>query len=230
MATAVTPIALDVDMTNALKLRDKYKAAGQNVKLQAVIIKAIALALKKYPELNCTALAFKRVMYFNTIRCNLCVERDYKGEKVVFRAPLDKADEKTVPEISQFITEAQTKDLREVPEYRAHIFMMYVPTSLRLFCEFFLQFIPSFRALISHGFDYSSIGDFGIDSLSPPSQQTFIFLVGRMQKKPVVVDDEIVIRRMLFLNLTFDHRIMDGRAAATLLTTVKDILEKGDCK
>jgi hypothetical protein len=167
-------------------------------------------------------------MYFHATRCNLCVERDYKGEKVVFRAVLESPDEKTLPEISEFISEAQTKDLMEVPSYRAQIRLMYVPTVVRLISEFFLRLLPSFSALVGHGFDYSSIGDCGIDSLFPPSQQTFIFLVGRMQKKPVVVDDEIVIRPMLFLNLTFDHRLMDGRAAATLLTTVKDLLESGD--
>ena len=46
-----------------------------------------------------------------------------------------------------------------------------------------------------------------------------------MEKTPVVVDDEIVIRPMMSLTLSYDHRIVDGAPAAQFLARVKDYLE-----
>ena len=47
----------------------------------------------------------------------------------------------------------------------------------------------------------------------------------KIQDRPVVVDGQIVIRPMMYLALTYDHRIIDGREAVQFLVTVKDSLE-----
>ena len=46
-----------------------------------------------------------------------------------------------------------------------------------------------------------------------------------MEKKPVVQDDEIVIRPLMQLSLTYDHRIVDGAPAALFLRRIKQLLE-----
>jgi 2-oxoglutarate dehydrogenase E2 component (dihydrolipoamide succinyltransferase) len=62
--------------------------------------------------------------------------------------------------------------------------------------------------------------------------QVAILGTGIVQKKPVVVthdgDDSIAIRQMVYLALSYDHRIVDGADAARFLTMVKDRLEAGD--
>jgi len=46
-----------------------------------------------------------------------------------------------------------------------------------------------------------------------------------INKRPVVVDDQIVIRPMMYLALTYDHRLIDGREGVTFLKTIKQNIE-----
>ena len=45
------------------------------------------------------------------------------------------------------------------------------------------------------------------------------------QKRPVVINDEIVIRPMMYVALSYDHRIVDGKGAVTFLKTIKELVE-----
>jgi 2-oxoglutarate dehydrogenase E2 component (dihydrolipoamide succinyltransferase) len=47
----------------------------------------------------------------------------------------------------------------------------------------------------------------------------------KIQKRPVVVDDQIVIRPMMYVALSYDHRIVDGREAVTFLKRIKECVE-----
>jgi 2-oxoglutarate dehydrogenase E2 component (dihydrolipoamide succinyltransferase) len=47
----------------------------------------------------------------------------------------------------------------------------------------------------------------------------------KIEKRPVVVDDEIVIRPMMYVALSYDHRIVDGKGAVTFLRRVKEFVE-----
>ena len=46
-----------------------------------------------------------------------------------------------------------------------------------------------------------------------------------IKKRPVVVDDQIVIRPMMYLALSYDHRMIDGREAVSFLVRIKDCIE-----
>jgi 2-oxoglutarate dehydrogenase E2 component (dihydrolipoamide succinyltransferase) len=46
-----------------------------------------------------------------------------------------------------------------------------------------------------------------------------------IQKRPIVIKDEIVIRPMMYLALSYDHRVVDGKGAVTFLVRVKEALE-----
>ena len=59
--------------------------------------------------------------------------------------------------------------------------------------------------------------------LNPP--QSGILGMHAINKKPVVENDEIVIRPMMYLALSYDHRIIDGRGAVQFLVTIKELLE-----
>ena len=60
--------------------------------------------------------------------------------------------------------------------------------------------------------------------LRPP--ETGILGVGRVKEKPAVFEGEIAVRSMMFLSLTFDHRVLDGVPAMAFLETVARYLEK----
>ena len=59
--------------------------------------------------------------------------------------------------------------------------------------------------------------------LNPP--QSAILGMHAMKKRPVVVDDQIVIRPMMYLALSYDHRLIDGRDAVSFLVRIKDCIE-----
>src|SRR5207244_8463470 len=59
--------------------------------------------------------------------------------------------------------------------------------------------------------------------LNPP--QSAIFGMHTIQKRPVVVDDQIVVRPMMYLALSYDHRLIDGREAVQFLVRVKECVE-----
>lgn len=59
--------------------------------------------------------------------------------------------------------------------------------------------------------------------LNPP--QSGILGMHKIEKRPVAVDDEIVVRPMMYLALSYDHRIVDGREAVTFLVRVKECIE-----
>jgi len=74
-------------------------------------------------------------------------------------------------------------------------------------------------------FVITSIGTLGLDTgypaLLPSSNVAFVFVLGGIQKKPVVVNDEIVIRRMMNVSIVFDHRLADASHGARLLRFIK---------
>ena len=74
---------------------------------------------------------------------------------------------------------------------------------------------------ISNGGVYGSLMSSPI--LNPP--QVGILGMHKIEKRPVVINDEIVIRPMMYLALSYDHRIVDGKEAVTFLVRVKECLE-----
>ena len=74
---------------------------------------------------------------------------------------------------------------------------------------------------------YSNMGAYRAEVFTPIINypESCIFGTGTVKKKAVVVNDEIVIRPMMWLNFTYDHRILDGEKAAKLLNAVKDVAE-----
>ena len=74
---------------------------------------------------------------------------------------------------------------------------------------------------ISNGGVYGSMMSTPI--LNPP--QSGILGMHRIEKRAVVVNDEIVIRPMMYLALSYDHRIVDGREAVSFLTRIKEMVE-----
>jgi len=76
-------------------------------------------------------------------------------------------------------------------------------------------------------FTVSNLGMYDLDSftaiINPP--EAGILAVGKLAKQPVAEGDEIVIRPMMQLSLTYDHRIVDGAPAALFLRRVKELLE-----
>ena len=81
-------------------------------------------------------------------------------------------------------------------------------------------------------FTVSNLGSYGIDVFTPiiNPPQCAILGVGRFAQRPVVIEDEILVRWTTVLSLTFDHRIVDGGPASRYLSSLRDSAESPESK
>ena len=69
-------------------------------------------------------------------------------------------------------------------------------------------------------------GLYGLPIISQP--QVAILGIGGIEKRPVVIDDAIAIRSMMYMTMSYDHRVVDGAVADQFLARVKNTLENFD--
>jgi pyruvate dehydrogenase E2 component (dihydrolipoamide acetyltransferase) len=77
-------------------------------------------------------------------------------------------------------------------------------------------------------FTVSNLGSFGIDGFTPiinPPESAILGL-GRIIEKPVVMEGQVVVRPMMMLSLSFDHRVVDGAPAARFLNRIADYIHE----
>ena len=81
--------------------------------------------------------------------------------------------------------------------------------------------------LVGGTFTISNLGMFDIDGFTPIINfpEAAILGVGRIKDRPAVVDGELCVRKLMWLSLTFDHRLVDGGPAARFLQHIKDLVE-----
>ena len=189
----------EVDATTFVELRgmlnDKLQAREVSLTYTDLLVKVVANALGEHPRLNAT-LTDEGIQLLTEINIGVAVALEDGLVVPVVR----NADKKRLSEISE-----QVRNFAE--RARSN------------------QLTPS--ELQGGSFTITNLGNFGIDAFTPiiNPPESAILGVGRILKKPVVHNDEIAIRSMLTLSLTFDHRVIDGAPAAQFLQTVASYIE-----
>ena len=189
----------EVDATAFVELRgmlnDKLQAREVSITYTDLLVKVVANALGEHPRLNAT-LTDEGIHLLSEINIGVAVALE---DGLVVPVVRD-ADKERLSEIS-----TQVKSFAE--RARGN------------------QLTPG--ELQGGTFTITNLGNFGIDAFTPiiNPPESAILGVGRILKKPVVHNDEIVIRSMLTLSLTFDHRVVDGAPAAQFLQTVSGYIQ-----
>ena len=190
-------LTTEIEMDRAAEMRKGINALDPDLKISVndVIIKVAAAALLQHPEVN-ASFQDKFVRYYEHADIGVAVAIEDGLITPVVRA----ADQKSLSQIA-----AEVRELAE----RAR--------SRRLKPEEYT----------GATFSISNLGMFGIDEftavINPP--EGAILAVGAMNAKPVVRDNEIVIRQMMRVTMSCDHRVIDGATGAKFLQTFKKILE-----
>lgn len=195
MTSPTVTFNLSVDMTELRRCREQLKANGVKVSYTDVIVKFVAKALREFPQLNCS-VSENRIIYKRYV--NMGVAVSLENGLVVPNIP--DADKKSLTEISDELKELAAK-AREGK-------------------------LPLER-LQGGTFTVTNLGMYGIESFSPIINQPEVAILGvnTIEEKPVVRGGELVIRPMLNLSLTADHRVVDGAYAAQFLQRVKALME-----
>jgi 2-oxoglutarate dehydrogenase E2 component (dihydrolipoamide succinyltransferase) len=198
--TAMLTTFNDVDMSRVMEIRSDYKDAfekkfGVSLGFMSFFIKAAVEALKEYPEIN-AFIDGKEIVYHHYYHIGVAIGT---GRGLV--VPVIRHCEKlSLAQMEQAIVDYVAK----IRENRLDL-----------------------ADLEGGTFTITNGGVFG-SLLSTPilnTPQSAILGMHRIEKRPVVRDDQIVVRPMMYLALSYDHRIVDGREAVTYLRRIKEFLE-----
>jgi len=190
----------EADLSRVLDVRSKYKDTfkakhGVGLGFMSFFIKASVEALRAFPAVN-GRIDGADIVYHNYYEIGVAVST----ERGLMVPVLRDADRLSFAEIEKAIAEFAVK-AREgtitVSDLQGGTFT------------------------ITNGGVFGSLLSTPI--LNPP--QSGILGMHAIQKRPVVVDDQIVIRPMMYLALSYDHRIVDGREAVSFLVRVKEGIE-----
>jgi 2-oxoglutarate dehydrogenase E2 component (dihydrolipoamide succinyltransferase) len=190
----------EVDMSRVIALRTLYKESfqkkhGVGLGFMSFFIKASIDALKAFPAVN-ARIDGNEIVYHNFYDIGVAVSTDRGLMVPVVRS----ADQRSFAAIEQAILEYAT---------RARAGTITVDD------------LQGGTFTITNGGTFGSLLSTPI--LNPP--QSAILGMHAMKKRPVVVDDQIVIRSMMYLALSYDHRLIDGRDAVSFLVRIKDCIE-----
>ena len=190
----------EIDVSNLYEFRNKYKdilsEEDVNITYLPFIIKAITLALKELPEFNSSLDEEKEELVLKHFyHIGIATDTD-RGLMVPV---LKDADKKSVVQIAKEIEDLSTRakeNKMDISELRGSSFTIT---------------------------NYGSIGGlFGIPIINYP--ESAILGLGRIVKKPIVRDDEIVIGRVLPLSLSYDHRVIDGASGVRFISILAKLL------
>jgi 2-oxoglutarate dehydrogenase E2 component (dihydrolipoamide succinyltransferase) len=198
--TAMLTTFNEVDMSAIMKLREVYKelfTKKHNARLgfMSFFVKAAVAALKEFPDLN-AYISGDDIVYRNYYDIGIAVSTDRGLVVPVVR----NCDALSFAGIEQAI-ESYAKKAREGG---------LTPHDLQ-----------GGGFTITNGGTYGSLLSTPI--LNPP--QSAILGMHKISKRAVVVDDAIVIRPMMYLALSYDHRVIDGKEAVSFLVHMKNCLE-----
>lgn len=191
-------LTLDIDMTDAIEFRQRLNAAAsetQRVSINDLIVKACAVALERHPKFNAEFAENSLRMHPSV---NICIGVAL-DEGLIAPAIMD-CGSKTLGRIAS--------DAKDVIE-RAK--------SGRLRADEY-----------SEGtFTITNLGAYGVETLigiiNPP--QAAILGVGSVMARPAVVDGQVVVRQLMKVALSADHRVTDGAEGARFITEIQGLLE-----
>ena len=190
----------EVDMTALMELRSEYrdsfeKKHGVRLGFLSFFVKASILALQELPAVNAEIYG-DQIVYKNYYDIGVAVGTPQGLVVPVLR----NADAMSFADIERTIADFG----RRARDGKLTVAEMTGGTFT-----------------ISNGGVYGSLMSMPI--LNPP--QSGILGMHKIQKRPIVVCDEIKIRNMMYLALSYDHRIVDGREAVTFLVRLKECIE-----
>jgi 2-oxoglutarate dehydrogenase E2 component (dihydrolipoamide succinyltransferase) len=198
----------EADVTNIVKWRDKQKGAfekkyGEKITFTPIFFEAIVKCIRKYPMINCSL----------------------DGDKIILKKDINIGMAAALPSgnlIVPVIKNADTKNLLGLTKDVNGLANAARNNKL--------------KADDTQGgtFTVTNVGTFGSLMGTPiiNQPQVAILAVGAIKKRPMVLETEdgdvIAIRHMMYLSLSYDHRIVDGSLGASFLTAVANELEAFD--
>lgn len=191
---------MSVDVTELSRIREKNKAIwkskhGVSPSVNDVIIAATAIALREHPIVN-SSLQDGKIEVYEDINISIAVAY----EKGLITPVVRKADARDIFDIAR-----ESRRLAELVRKGEHNSQMLADST----------------------FTITNLGmydvDFFVPIINPP--ESAILAVGKIERRPVVINEAIAIRSVMTLCIAYDHRVLDGVVSAQFLKSIKAALE-----
>jgi 2-oxoglutarate dehydrogenase E2 component (dihydrolipoamide succinyltransferase) len=190
----------DVDMSAVMATRDKYrdsfeKKHGVRLGFMSFFTKAVALAAHDIPAVNARI----------------------EGDEIVYHNYLDVSVAVSAPNglVVPVVRNADAKSFADIEKAIADLGKRAKEGTLTM------EDMTGGTFTISNGGVFGGLMSTPI--INPP--QSAVLGLHRIEDRPVVRNGEIVIRPMMYLAMSYDHRLIDGREAVTFLKTIKEAIE-----
>ena len=190
----------EIDVTNLLSMRTEWKQVKKNVSATAYFIKAISIALKEYPIFNATLIEKEELIHLHNEH-HIGIATDTEDGLIV---PVIKNVEK--------------KSLTQIHEELKDLTVKAQQNKLTI------------KEMTGSTFTISNVGPLGgsigaTPIINPPEVGLVAF--HKTKKRPIVNDqDEIVVRSMMNISMSFDHRVADGATAVAFTNKLSSLIEK----
>jgi len=192
-------ITSEVNMEEILKLKDQWNMLQSDkdlhVSLTDMLIKIVALAVEKHNVMT-AYLEDDEIIYNKGVNIGLAVALE---------------DKLTVPVLKNL----ESKKIKDIVKEKRELIQKAKENKLKK------------EDLTGGSLTISNLGMYDTEIFTPilNAPESGILGVGAVKKKAVVVGDEIKPQRMMWLSLSFDHRLVEGAPAAQFLKEIKDLLE-----
>ena len=195
MTSPTVTYNISVDMSEMKRYREQLKSKDVKVSYTDLLVKFVSKALLEFPLLNCS-VDDDKIIYKHYVNMGVAVALD---NGLVVPNVVD-ADRKSLTEIS---------------------------TELKALAAAAREGTLSPDKMKNGTFTITNLGMYGIEQFTPIINQSEVAILGvnAMIDTPVVRGGEVVIRPLMSLSLTADHRVVDGSVAAEFLHRVKELLE-----
>lgn len=222
----------------------KRRETGERITITHAVARAVALSLAKHPDLNAVVkwngLHLRRdVDVF--LQVAIPKENGSSGQTDLSGTCVRMADTKDIASICKEVRASAEKlrarEDKEFEKTKAQADMLPIPIFKRVlgliqWLQYELGISTEFLGAPTDPFGsamVTSLGMFGIKvayaPFFPPARTPMIILVGACEDTPVAEDGAVVVRKVLTLNATFDHRVIDGYHGALISREVKRLLE-----
>jgi len=199
--TAQLTISMEICADSLFRFRKSldeiFNKNNLKISYNAIILKVISKSLEGFPIMNSSVMN-NNIYLWDTINIGLALEgKDGSLMVPVIKDTKDKTLKTIQKEISELIEKEKSNQLNH-------------------------------DDLQGGTFTLTSLGIFGVETFTPiiNPPESGILGVGKIIEKPIIDDGKIRIGKKMMLNLTFDHRIIDGAVAARFLKTIKSYIEE----
>ena len=199
-STAMLTTFNEVNMKPIMDLRKKYQEAFENrhdirLGFMSFYVAAVVEALKRYPEVNA------------------CID----GEDIVYHNYFDVSIAVSTPRglVTPVLRDCDTLKLADIEKHIRELAVKGRDGKLTV------EELTGGNFTITNGGVFGSLMSTPI--INPP--QSAILGMHKIQERPMAVDGKVEILPMMYLALSYDHRIVDGRESVGFLVTVKELLE-----